>query len=144
MRKGLVMLLLIFMLAACSSAENPNSTEESSSVNEPSMESDSNNDAENGVDTENNEGEYEFTYDITEITNDDRFLPVGGMIEELIEFDEVIADNEHFRASLVRYIFFVDSLTYAYLLEIENKEDHEININKCASRWNRCNGNYFY
>lgn len=42
--------------------------------------------------------------------------------------DEVIADNEHFKASLVRYIFLVDSLTYAYQLEIENKLNHDINV----------------
>lgn len=116
------------MLAACNNTEHSNSAEVNSSVNEPHVESVSNDEAENRGDKEKSEGEYEFTYDITEITNDDRFIPLAGTIEEMIEFNETITDNEHFRANLVRYIFLVDSLTYAYQLEIENKLDRDINI----------------
>lgn len=134
MRKVFVLLFFIIFLAACNSAGNSNSAEDKNAVNESNQtESNSNNDVESEVDEDDGnvmEGEDEsgFTYDITEITGDDRFMPLSGNVEELIEFDEVIADNEHFRVTLVRYIFLSDSLTFAYQLEIENKLDREINL----------------
>jgi len=126
MRKILVLFLSAFVFVACGDTSDSESVEEDNHVNESESDIDNNDDAEEDEDL-GSEGAYEYTSDINQITKDNRFQGGAGTIAEMIETDEVIADNENFKLTAVRRIKMVE-LYQIYQLELENKSGHELYI----------------